>query len=221
MEFTAAECLRPEIIRRSLASFVTHLLDVEWDRSTLYVNVDPAGDMSCCADDAVKFCRSVFGCVVMNAPSDANFAKAMKWAWSCPVDPVFFHLQLDWLLTKDVSIEAMKCLLYDDTDEAYSAVNLCAYMGVAKSNRLCLSPGLVQTSVALDLSNRWNTVDGPEAQLRSPSFRDGGRSLGDGILSKHYPQEPVLRDIGRQWMDERGLQKKETGPRHGNFVDWK
>jgi len=216
LEFVSTECLRPEICEVSWRSFRSRLKGVDWEGSTLYLNIDPVPQDAkpVAADDLLRVARLFFGRVVVNRPAKANFARAVKWGWMQPRGSVFFYLQADWLLKADVDLLSLLRELKD-----WDAVNLRAYAHNWAPKHLCLSPVIIRSEVARRLASAMVDDVGPEAQLRRPSFREGGRSLGVDVRSLHWPREQhrvVLDDIGRAWMKGRGLQKKRGKP----FVTW-
>jgi len=211
MEFTATECIRPEVAEQSWASFAQNLQGIDWDASTLYMNIDPLPtglNSACMVTAAERF----FGTVKCRYAHEPNFAYAFKWAWLQPKDDIFFYLHADWLLRQRVDIADMLALLAKDRKLA--AVNLRAYANFTR--KLCLSPVLIRRDVARGLSKQWNGQHSPEAQLREPSYREGGRCLGMKIKSVHYPKRVVIVDIGRAWMRQNGF-RKAGGT---SFVTW-
>ena len=223
LEFAATETYRPEIIRRSLESFRANLGGVDWDRSRCCVNLDPIPRNAVnparltAIVDAIAGVFPTFSLADVHFARKPNFARAVKWAWTAPTGCFgdrFFYLQMDWILTRRVSIADLVALL--DRDDGRIAVNLRAHRANMRE-RLCLSPVLIRRSTARELADAMTDADGPEAQLRPPSFRRGGRSLAVGLQSLHWPADRVVEDIGRDWMDREGF-VKDGG---SNFTRWK
>jgi hypothetical protein len=219
MEFVSTECLRPEVCLTSWQSFQHRLKGINWANSTLYLNVDCAPtdlpNRHEIAEEVIDAAGKVFGRVEVRVSEHPNFTRAVKWGWRQPKGPYFFYLQADWLLTCDVDVQ----VLIDTLNMGmYKAVNLKAYPGQF-TNRLCLSPVLIDSEVAWGLASEMNDDVGPEAQLRASHVCAGGRNLGEGILSAHWPPQRdkiVLKDIGRDWMKSERLAKKDGTP----FVTW-
>ena len=44
LEFTTTACNRPEILEKTYKSFTTNLKDINFNKSTLYINIDPSPD---------------------------------------------------------------------------------------------------------------------------------------------------------------------------------
>jgi len=223
LEFACCEVAcegRAELVRRGLDSFRDKLVGVDWERSTCYLNLDPFGDDGHRYEaEMVAVFQEHFGLVEWQAHLMAHFPSSLKWTWSQPRGPVFFQLEADWILTHAVDVCEMIYMLAQRRDLV--AVNLRAHTGDMGS-RLCLSPGLVRTGVARQIAEQLNTTDNPEAQLRTPEFRTGGRSLAAALVSEHWPGFGVLRDIGRPWQAERGIVKDVAdGHGAGNFLRWR
>ena len=215
LEFVGTECLRPEICERAWRSFRSRLKGIAWPRTTLYLNIDPVPpESNGQAGKMIEAAQRVFGRVVVHQPEEANFARAVKWGWSRPKDSAFFYLQADWVLKSDVDLLSLLPLLNE-----CDAVNLRAYGHNWGPRHLCLSPVLIKTEVARGLAGGMVDDVGPEAQLRAPSFREGGRSLAANVTVLHWPPQRdriVLADIGRGWMKTHGLKKKDGK----SFVTW-
>ena len=216
LEFVSTECLRPGICDRSWASFRKHLKGVDWKESTLYLNIDYTPH--CMKREVIpslviEAAMGHFGKVEWNVPNEPNFTRAVKWGWSQPQNEYFFYLQADWLLTEDIDIDELKTLLKDP----YCAVNLRAH-GPQVKERLCLSPVLIKSTIARRLIRDMDDEIGPEAILRDPKMRTGGRSLGVDLKSLHYPpHRPIIRDIGKEWMKRNAVVKKGGN----SFVVWR
>jgi len=215
LEFVGTECLRPEVCERSWESFHSRLKGVDWPETTLFLNIDPVPpNRRAEAGRLIKAARRFFGRVEVNQPDQPNFARAVKWGWAQPQRAAFFYLQADWILQIDVDVPSLMPFL-----ENWDAVNLRAYRSDWGPKHLCLSPVLIRTDVARQLAGRLTDEAGPEAQLRAPYVREGGRSLGLDIWSLHWPTDRdrcIIEDIGRPWMTAHGLKKKGGK----SFVTW-
>lgn len=211
VDFTATACARPGIFRDTLESFRENLLGVSLSDCTLYLNVDPR-PVEVPQQNAVAIAEEFFGRVVSNCPPEANFAAAVKWCWQQPVTAYFFSLEDDWILLRPIEIEDMRSLLLHDLGLA--CVNLRAYPH--DDDRLCLAPGLWRSVAAWDIAERMRTDENPERQLRKAGTDNPYGGLHHGYRGAQYPQERVLRDIGRVWLMQTPY-RREGGKR---FVKW-
>jgi len=218
LEFTATECIRPEIVARSLKSFRRNLHNVDFAKSTLWINIDPTprtGNWK----DVYSIVKRHFKTVNYNVPDKPNFCKAIKWCWSQPQSPIFFHLELDWVLNEAIDIKQMQLFF---RKKNIAAVNLRAY--IAKQHAICLSPCLLRTKAARSIAERMNPKYNPERQLRPKGPKEpNGRDLQGDWKSVHYPKYKVIRDIGRKWMAKNKVSKatnKKTKRAKHNFNRW-
>jgi hypothetical protein len=191
------------------------LLDVDWGKSTIFLNIDPLpvgrDPMS-----IVKVAKQFFGRVEYNISKKPNATAALQWCWRQPTEPYFFHLQADWSLNKPVSIRHMITLLIKHN---LIGVNLRAY--VKKKRELCLSPSLVRSDEAKRIANALRLDWNAERQLRPPkkgiSYVNGRRLQGK-LHAMHIPEKgKMISDIGRGWLGEHGY-KRNAGV---NFTTWK
>jgi hypothetical protein len=216
MEFTATECIRPDILERSLKSFHKNLKNVDFAESTLWINIDPVPKNERW-EDVYDIAKQYFKVVNCNTPNKPNFCKAIKWCWSRPQSPIFFHLELDWILRKPINIKHMKQLLRG----RIVSINLRAYL--RKVRAMCLSPCLLQTKAAQSIASRMNPKYNPERQLRKKSPKEPhGKNLQGEYISVHYPKQKVIFDIGRAWMTKNKIAKSElkTKSSRHNFNRW-
>lgn len=209
MDVTITETLRPELIEKGLFSFVAHLSGVEWRRSRCFINIDPVGPGT--HGHVILQLKRVFGEVIARMPDRANFAAAVKWCWSSTESEYVLHLETDWEMTGNASRDH---LIAQMNETGCQAVNLKAHKDDMKG-RLCLSPCIIRGSVARALAERLDTTSNPEAQLREPSFRAGGRGLAVHVKSLHWPNVPILKDLGGAWRRENGYALPGI-----NFTHW-
>ena len=90
LEFASTECLRPAVCERGWASFHQHLLGVDWSKSTLFLNIDPAPADAApgTADQVIAVARKFFGTVEARIATVPHFTQAVRWAWRQPRGPV-------------------------------------------------------------------------------------------------------------------------------------
>jgi len=222
LEFTTTACCRPEILKRTYASFSKNIEGVDFSSSTLYINIDSFSHLDQSinqelVEECLSVARSFFGTVIYNAPEKPNFSNAVKWCWSQDFkNEFFFHLEDDWECTKKININKMFDLFKKKPNIV--AVNLRAYSKL--TNRLCLSPSLWRRSYAKKMSGILVENYNPEKQIRGK--RNGGKNLLGkevGIFNSiHFPNKIIIRDIGRSWMVKNKLKKKNKGG--GRFKNW-
>jgi len=234
LEFTTTATIRPEIVRRTYASFKAHLKGVDWAKSTAYVNVDPLPEGKC-ALDVVEAIRESVGNVTHRHPSKANYSLAYKLVWSQPTGDFFFNLEDDWELCEDVDVET---LLAPFADDKIVAVPLRAYSYWYKSTPT--SPSMYRTSYFKDIAERMHGNENPETQLHDlmnveyenykVSFPESGKERHPGNRTSVYPSNErhiIVKDIGREWSEQSGYTRPQvldkSDPRYvkkNHFTSW-
>lgn len=214
-EFTTTGCNRPEVYSRTLISFRDNLTGVDWEKSTMYLNIDsiPKSTGKEHAYRMERVAGALFKRVHVRYTGMPSFPAAVKWCWTRPANEFFFHLEDDWLLTTKINIEDMLRMLMDNP--RLSCVNLRAYEGI-RDERICLSPCVMRTAHAKVMAERLRDDVNPEQQLRliTPNNPHGGAH--HGFIGARYPEQVVLQDIGREWLAKSKF-KKEVDVR---FTKW-
>ncbi len=214
LEFVSTECLRPEVCIKAWTSLRENLTGVDWKKSMLYLNIDPLPKDKGLeeAKQIMQKARNVFYKVDVRRAKIPNFTRAVKWGWSQPRGSFFFYFQADWILKQKVDIEF---LMMSMLNRKLDSLHLRAYKG--NYDRLCLSPGLIKSNTARELAREMVETVGPEAQLRPPEKREGGRGLGVNLNSYCWPRnQVVVEDIGKEWAEKHNIQKKGGS----SFVEW-
>ncbi len=209
--FTTTHCIRPQILNRTYGSFYKNLKNVDFENSTLFINIDKSPTQ---ADptQSINVAKKYFGNVITNCPQNPNFTKAVHWCWNQVNDEYFFHLQDDWELVKQVD---MKNLLgYHKISDKF-CVNIRAYPFIKPL--LCLLPGLWKTSYAKHLIKDVDFSINPERQLRS-NLQKYHYPIPQCL---HYPVDDInaqyVKDIGREWLKGKKLKRNHHSK---NFTSW-
>lgn len=218
--FSTTAMARPEIVERTYSSFTQNMEFMNFKASTLYLNIDPLpvdGDRQQVIDVAKKF----FGNVIVNLPNAANFTNAVNWCWQqAGSDPLgyFFHLEDDWVLTRKININEVRKILLSKYN--CGMVNLRAYSSI-NDGRICLSPCLIKSHFAKEITKVLDPRFNPEKQMRKRSRVNAhGGKTPVGYLSVQYPTNPrliAIEDIGRSWIQS----SKYERPIGEGFVTWK
>ncbi len=207
LTFTTTATNRPEIIDTTYSSFCKNLRGVEFDQSTLYINIDPLPN-STNVDKVIDVCKKYFGNVVSNIPDNPNFSAAINWAWSHPTDEFIFHLEDDWVLLNPVHVDSMVAKF----SKTIVQVPLRAYKYAY--NKLCLSPSLLHHKIYSNVAGRLNTRINPEVQLRN--YKITGFRVGAQNISV-CGADVIIEDIGRSWLSGVNMSKPS---RKNKFVCW-
>lgn len=205
LQFTTTHVAqRPDILRRTIESFQSNLIDIDFSNSKIFINIDFAPDypnLEDGSDKTIDFLNSVFGEVVFNKTEEPNFTRAIQWCWNSVEDEIFFHLEDDWVLEEKVSIEEI--MPYFNNKNVF-AVNLRAYKFAGP--RACLLPALYRKSFCRKFVEKLDYYRNPENQLRSYV------KVNKDFFNIHYPEDIhdiILKDIGREWLRHKGLKRNQ------------
>ena len=205
IEFTTTHVgQRHEIIKKTYLSFFDNLVDVDFAKSTIYINVDSTPNLAGLVDESdktIEFLEKYFGKVVSNITGEGNFTKALQWCWGQPKGDFFYHIEDDWILNRNISLDELFPFF---NDENVFAVNLRAYHFAGP--RPCLLPALYRSSFCKKFIEKLNEYRNPENQLRSYV------STHKKFYNIHYPediQDIILKDIGREWLRHKGLKRNQ------------
>lgn len=216
-DFTTTACIRPEIINRCYKSFYDKLEGVDFNKCTLYINVDPIpSDRD--SQGVIDIAKSYFGNIVYNIADKPNFPLALKWCWSQTTSDYVFHLEDDWQLFRTFNLESV--LKYFTKNNRK--------MNNIRSGRMVRKKIIGVTPRAYDFRDRLSLTptlfDGDFVRMAS-SHLVANRNPENKIIHKfgekfgqyHYPKQHAdmrwVRDIGRQWLDrnKKCHKNKKTG----------
>lgn len=211
IDFTTTATCRPQILEKTYASFSKNLTGIDMKQCRLFINIDPIPWPEK-ADEVLSVAKKYFGEVIENRPVEASFPKALIWCWRQPTTEFFFHLEDDWIMTAKLDIS---CLV--DAIQDRSFANIRAYLFRSEVDKICLSPCLGRTNDAKAIADKMRDDVNPEKQLRPMTPFNPYGGLHEGHRSVHIPREPILRDIGRVWLEE--FKWAKTNPEA--FTTWK
>lgn len=208
IDFTTTATIRPEVFRRTLISFEQNLRGVDFSQSTLHLNIDPVpAERRQHWADMVAVADQFFAQVHPHMPATASFPAAVKWCWSRPKTKYFFHLEDDWEIIRPFELSNAVTML--ERHSELSCINLRAYMGI-QDDRICLSPCLMRTEHAHEMAGRLVLTVNPEKQLRPTTLGNPCGGKHEGFFGVQVPQQPIIRDIGREWLLGSGWRKPAT-----------
>lgn len=209
LSFTTTAMPRPEIVEATYTSFTRNLVEIDFSKVTLYLNVDnfPNKRDADKRQVVVDIARKYFGNVVVNLPEEPNFAAAVKWCFSKVETFYNFHLEDDWMLLTPLKISMFNQFFLAPHVQQ---VGLRAWR-FAKNN-FWLSPSVIRGDFCRKVSEKMKTDSNPEVQIRTlkSDYRDDGF-----LLFPFEYKSVVLRDLGRNWM-----QTQEFDRGHADFTKW-
>lgn len=219
---------RPEILERTLSSFRRNMFGQVPCRCI--VNVDPVGE-SIPSSAVVDVCEKYFTEVVSFKPDSANFGVAFKTLWHMAESEFAFNLEEDWELNYRVDIDSMLRTMIAWPRLAslrlpYKAVGEKvsknwkfffpwngSYFECPKELKrevgFCGHPSLIRTAFMQRTAPYLDARKNPEKQFHGrgnfPILKEVDR-WEYGVFAKPN-SPPAIRDIGRQWMVDRGWRK--------------
>ncbi|MES0810418.1 hypothetical protein ABLO27_13125 [Roseibium sp. SCPC15] len=219
---------RPGLLRETLESFYSKLFK-NFDLQTLYVNIDPFEGGPEEVETCELICREYFSEVVSRKPDKPHFTKAVRWLWSRPKADWCFHLEDDWVLSREVSLQefhdaqkrnvAQISLMTREKNWGYRSMyhyepSRLTFLGrdLGKSlNRrrpiFTTSPSFVRRDFAHRCAELMNDTLDPEKQLNTlnPELNAYTADFRNHFIGAR--REFVAIDIGRQHRDEHGITK--------------
>lgn len=215
--FTCTAMPRPEIIFKTFQSFKNNLEDIDISKCKLFINIDPypLEDSEIRRQEVLSISRSFFNSVEYRMPKKGNFSLALKWVWSHNfLTKYVFHLEDDWVLNIPISIQEIKLRFIQDVHQ----VCLRAYDKQSRTKykyKISLSPSLILSRFCTDMSKILVADQNPEEYIRQ--YCDENKYLGYSHDTVNVvPAMVILKDIGREWMEQKGLQRDG----YTQFVNW-
>jgi hypothetical protein len=225
MTFTTTACNRPSVLKRTYESYCNKLKGIDFNKSTLYINIDPAPNSNNIG--LVKeIAESYFGNVICNFSNTANFANAVIWCFSKVDTKYFFNLEDDWILLKDVNIKDVLNKFNENTLQCILNKNKKVTLK-REFGEPAFVPSVFSTEIMKKYLNLLDTSRNPEAQFKYIYRKNtnGLKKYNSLYLNKNIEYS---RDIGRVWLQKNGLKRDyaKTSKTNNNnkwspWVSWK
>jgi len=217
LEFTTTSCNRPEILDLTYSSYVSRLKGIDFQKSTLYINIDPAPDSSNISE-MEKVAKKYFGKVVANYPKEPNFAAAIIWCFSQVKGEYFFHLEDDWMLKQRVDVATMIKKVGEHN------IQCVLNKKVMLKNELgepCFIPSLFRTEIVKRYLPLMNSASNPEYQMKM-IFRKNKAGLNTYRSVLWRKSHEISKDIGRAWLKKNGIVRDyaKTGKSSAKWSPW-
>ena len=220
LDITTTDTIRPDLFYMTLKSF-TEGLFVHKKEYRLILNIDPIGENKD-PTEVVEVAKQFFDNVIFNISEESNFAQAVKWCWGNTSSEYVFHLEDDWTLTRKIFINDLisimnnnkKMMLLRLPKLRLRVLHACEERNkFINHHKLMLNPGLFRGDLIRKISDKMNTTDNPEKQIRRvfklPKYQNAGVycGLGIGEYIKHH---------GREWQKQSDYHKRKGS----NFITW-
>jgi hypothetical protein len=229
MDITLVCGRRPDLLALTLASFGEKIIG-NFPSGTVYANIDPFCGTEADGDACEALLREHFSDVVITRPGTPSFGAAVKALWQKPTSPYFLHMEDDWDVLHPVSADQVDRRLSDKVAQVQLSSRDSLYLpktyaykttwrslfGLKLLKRVHqdrplfgTSPSFIQTKFARSCAQMMDPNKDPEKQL----FAEG-TNLGEFTRSyRNHPLEgpgktAIIRDLGREWLAARGVEKK-------------
>jgi hypothetical protein len=149
----------------------------------------------------------------IHVPNFPSFAAAVKRVWSMSDAPYVLHLEDDWEFTREIDLDECIQMMREKRADYVRFSKRQRPMWEEK-DKVSLLPSLWFGSTVRKLAQHMSTTIDPEKQLRPGVLEN---PVVDATLPKKiydYRQSRCVRDIGREWRDEKGIckwQKADEG----------
>lgn len=223
---------RPELLELTLASFREKVLR-HLDIGSAYINLDPAfgtpEDHAAC----IRVTRGHFPDAVIFEPEQPGFCAAVARVWSASTSEYVFHLEDDWISLRDMSEElfepfadpSVMQVSFHTADQNWDIARKGHFHQRNEYARLLgikiplfrtfpkftTSPSILRGSFARHCAGLMDLTRDPEKQFYSgvnPAMEAYVAGYRNYIFSPEA--KPVIRDMGREWRDQRNIRKVIT-----------
>ena len=212
----------------TLASFTKNLLNHFTCRAI--INVDPVGDTAKHSQmDVVEVCREYFDVVVQRTPESPSFAGAVQWCWRQVETDLFFHLEDDWILRREIDPNELVGLFKNgrvvgatlnrrNRKEALATLERENKPAIFHTNlyvnypEVSLNPSLFRKAYLQSVANRMGEEQDPEYQASKLTANDSELFLW------RITETPVLIDTGKYWRRSRNIIKSKSDQQ---FSSWR
>lgn len=220
---------RPELLRQTLASFQEKLFK-HFLIGKAIINIDPIFGNDEHQKEVVAISKEYFPEIVIHEPVSAGFCAAVKRNWETTVSDVVLHMEDDWVLECEVTEPALDGFWEPTTKQvtlhtrhknwdiakkgpfhfkkrykSVLGVNLPFYV---KRPCFTTSPSFIDGEFARCAAALMDVKYDPEKQFYS-KVNQALENYVANFRSKLFSPngKDVVRDIGREWRDSRGIQK--------------
>jgi hypothetical protein len=224
---------RPELLKQTLSTFSEKVFP-NFSIGNVYVNVDLHGGGSLAQKKCSTIVRDFFPQAKINLTAKPNFTKAVCYLWKKPKSKYFLHLEDDWIALSSIfqkSIDNLfvkkvkqvqiakprieQSLLSRNRWRPYSISPI--YLPNFKKPSFATSPSFIESDFANEVALLINKKLNPEKQMfngMNPELENFLQRYVSTALVRWW-QPPKIKDIGRDWLVENGLENTIIKGKHG------
>ncbi|WP_457585454.1 hypothetical protein [Ensifer canadensis] len=223
---------RPELLAQTLASFRERVLN-QLDMGSAYLNLDPVfgspEDHAAC----IQIVRDHFPDAVIFEPEQPGFCAAVARVWSASTSEYVFHLEDDWISLREMGQELLEPFAdpsimqvsFHTADQNWDIARKGHFHQRNEYARLLgikiplfrtfpkftTSPSILRGNFARHCAGLMDLTRDPEKQFYSgvnPAMEAYVAGYRNYIFSPEA--KPVIRDMGREWREQRNIRKVIT-----------
>jgi len=223
---------RPELLKQTLSSFSEKVF-LNFSIGNVYVNIDPHGGGLSEQKKCSNVVKKVFPDAQINLTAKPNFARAVCYLWKKPKSKYFLHLEDDWMALSPIFQKSIKNLFVKKVKQIqivkprieqsllsrnrwrpYSMSPL--YLPNFKKPSFATSPSFIESNFAIEVALRINESLHPEKQMfngMNPELENFLQQYISTALVRWW-QPPKIKDIGRNWLVENGIEASIINGKH-------
>lgn len=206
---------RPTLVEKTLISICKHLKGVDFEKSTIFVNVDPV-PIIYGREKVIEICKKYFGNIVFNMPNKPHISVAFKWLLknaSQKNDNIIFFCNDDWEFIKDIEInKVIKRLSKYNNINQISINNDWTHMKKKKNkykedqfDMYHGTPSFFDNKFIKDVIDDLDEYDighGGGAEIIEPQMTD---KYGKGSIWYSNKNIYYCKDLGLEWKKNYGI----------------
>ena len=216
LEFTTTACNRPEILEQTYQSYTRNLNNIDFKKSTLYINIDPTPNNTNILS-VVNVAKKYFGNVVYNIPNEPNFAQAILWCFQQVKGEYFFHLEDDWNLMREVNIHDMIGII--KSPNIFQCILNKKNINPKELYEPAFIHSLFLTKIVKVYLQLMNNESNPESQMKN-IYRQNIFHIQKYKSQPFLPNIELSRDIGREWLKSNGIKRDYDKHRTNHNQKW-
>jgi len=224
---------RPELLKQTLDTFSDKVFP-NFSIGNVYVNIDLHGGGTSEQKKCSTVVKKTFPDAQINLTVKPDFTNAVCYLWKKPKSKYFLHLEDDWIALSPIfqkSIDYLfvkkvkqvqiakprieQSLLSRNRWRPYSISPL--FLPNFKKPSFATSPSFIESNFANEVALLINKKLNPEKQMfngMNPELENFLQRYVATALVKWW-QPPKIKDIGRDWLVENGLENTIINGKHG------
>lgn len=228
IDITIVAGRRPDLLARTLESFSQNAFRFH-NVVQVYANIDPIFGSAEDQEQCIALLNQHFNAPVIFTPETAGFGAAVQRLWQATTAQYVFHLEDDWIALDALDQRVETCFSERVKQVSFHSASqnwdikkkghlhrgkkYLKFLGVrlplSTFTKFTTSPSILDGKVARRSASLMNPAFDPEKQFYSnvnKKLETYIANFDNYIFSPHAV--PVVEDTGRDWRDQRGIQKK-------------